>query len=674
MGVRLTPPRAVPRLVCVVALCVVGFASQPSSAQVTVDLVMSDGVKLATDLYTVTSDPRPLVLIRTPHGRASFAAEAWTLAEAVGVNVVVQDSRGQGASQGMEEGFRGALADGQETVEWIEVLGWSDGTVVGWGTGAEAITQALMAPGAPDVYRCQHIVSGTADLADGLVWSGGVRRVELDAWLDSQGASEVAEGWAAHPDVDDPWWDLVRVDADEAAAVETVGVHVTGWYDIFAPGTIDGFVALQEGGGYGARGRQHLVIGPWAFDGSTGELSYPEVGIDNPGPPLDQAWLTDCVYGEETGALDALPAVQVFVMGAADEEGAPGSAWQAFDAWPPPAAPTHLYLRADGRLELDPPEGDEAPETYAHDPEAPTPAVGGSHLTLPSGALDQGPVEALEGVVVYTSAMLDEAAEIIGPLSARLWVHAAATETDVAVRVSDVYPDGRSMLLVSGIRRFKGTGKPQQVDIDLGVTGVVVNAGHRLRLSVSGALAGAFDLAAEPFSALVVHSEAQPSHLTLPVRSGLGVTELPEPEVPEEPEPGPEQDPIAEAAAEVFDAPDAGVIVEDAGDLAGFDGGAEPGPEADAGEQVGPVEDATGGTSTGDVVPGSGQPGPAAPDGSGGGAPAVDVGSGSGSGGGGGCRSTSDGTSPWWVAFLAVMGWLVRRRQRGLPPTGPHSA
>ena len=650
-------------LLGLIALAASLTASPSARAQVTVDMVMADGVKLRTDVYALTFDPQPVLLVRTPYGREGFAELGWTLAADLEAMVVVQDVRGRGGSEGEDVVFRADAADGRETVEWMEALGWSDGVVAGWGGDALSITQMLMAPGAPPAYRCQHIVAGTADLPDGAVYVGGVRRVELDAWLESQGVPEVAAEWAAHPDPDDPWWEPVRVDAAERAQVEVAGLQVTGWFDLFLQGTIDWHVGLQGAGGDGARGRQKLVIGPWAHDGGSGELAFPGVDEGDPRGLLEDTWAAECLHaltpldaagdphdGPAHGsAWDELAPVWVFVMGPTELAHGPGNVWQSFDAWPPPAVHLPLYLREDGRMDLEPPEGDEPPDAYSHAPFAPVPAVGGSHLTLPSGSYDQAEIEARADVAVFSSPPLEEPAEVVGALEARLFVHASAGATDVVVRLTDVYPDGRSMWVASGLRRFKGAGKPQEVVVDLWATAYVFGAGHRIRVSVSGAMAGAFEVAPEPFTALVTHTAAQPSHLLLPVRAGLGVDEVPLP---------PDEDAPGGAEVLVADGPgaDAGGGAGDALAADAFDAG---GDEQDASE-IGPSEDAAdaGGPPAGDSssTPDTGAgadtgPGPAA----------EETVPGAGSGGCGGCGG-GDQPGPWGPLAALVAGWLVRRR------------
>lgn len=68
-------------------------------------------------------------------------------------------------------------------------------------------------------------------------------------------------------------------------------MHIGGYYDIFAQGTIDAFVGYQTRGGRGARGRQKLLMGPWAhgvLQTRVGELQFPNA--DQPPCTFHDPW------------------------------------------------------------------------------------------------------------------------------------------------------------------------------------------------------------------------------------------------------------------------------------------------------------------------------------------------------------------------------------------------
>ena len=149
---------------------------------------------------------------------------------------------------------------------------------------------------------------------------------------------------------------------------------------------------------------------------------------------------------------------------------------------------------------MPPAASDDAPPlTYAYDPADPTPTVGGPELFLECGPRDQAPVvEARPDVLVFTAAPFTAPTAVVGRLSAALWVATDRNDTDVAVRVTDVYPDGRSFLLQDGIVRLRWRqggaapslpvpGEVYAIEVDLWRTAYVFEPGHALRVIVASA-------------------------------------------------------------------------------------------------------------------------------------------------------------------------------------------
>src|SRR2546429_1578390 len=80
---------------------------------------MRDGIKLSTIVYLPEGKgPWPVVLIRTPYGKANQARlySGWTK---YGFALVAQDCRGTSQSEGKYRPFVDDQLDGYDTVEWI---------------------------------------------------------------------------------------------------------------------------------------------------------------------------------------------------------------------------------------------------------------------------------------------------------------------------------------------------------------------------------------------------------------------------------------------------------------------------------------------------------------------------------------------------------------------------
>jgi putative CocE/NonD family hydrolase len=179
-------------------------------------------------------------------------------------------------------------------------------------------------------------------------------------------------------------------------------------------------------------------------------------------------------------------------MGAAGEAGAPGNVWHEASDFPPPSEPQSLYLHAGGRLDRDAPTEAESSTSYESDPRHP--------MTIPGaafpGAADARAFEEQPEVRTFTTGPLEEPVEWIGRVEAELFLSSTARDTDVIVRVSDVYPDGRSILLIDYPQRVRyrdgfekevlmEPGKIHPVRFPVGWLGQTFAKGHRIRVTVA---------------------------------------------------------------------------------------------------------------------------------------------------------------------------------------------
>jgi predicted acyl esterase len=472
-------------------------------------VAMADGVKLATDVYLPTAGkpPYPTILLRTPYNKVSGKAIANGFC-ARGYAVVVQDMRGRFASEGKaaiifgNDGLGGKHKDGHDTLRWIAKQDWSDGKVVTVGGSALGIVQNMAAPGAPEALRGQVVSVAFSDYYHQAAYQGGVWRKELlEGWLKSQKLEDVnLPTFLKHTTYDDFWKGLSA--ESHADRVNAPGLFVGGWYDIFLQGTINSFTTIQERGGPNARGRCFLVIAPTAHGPFTQKVEYPNAAR----APLNYAaprnLLEHWLKGERKG-VEKLRPVHYYVMGDTDDKKAPGNVWRSADSWPPLAAATPCYLRADRTLGKSKPDGG-GQLTYKYDPEDPVPTVGGQNLLTSKGPMDQRKVESRADVLVFTTEALAEPVEVTGRVRAKLFVSSDCPDTDFAVKLCDVYPDGRSMLVTDGIRRASlrsgfekrellEKGRVYELEVDLWSTSLVFNKGHRIRVAVSSSNAPRFE-------------------------------------------------------------------------------------------------------------------------------------------------------------------------------------
>lgn len=513
-------------------------------------VAMRDGVKLATDVYLPGegTDKYPVIVMRTPYNKNGGAGAAAN-ATRRGYALVSQDMRGRFKSEGHHaiifgnDGW-GEHQDGKDTLEWVAKQPWCNGKIGSWGASALGITQNMAAPAAPDELKAQHVSVAFSDYYSQGAYQGGVFRTQLiERWLQFNGMVEKnLETFVAHPLYDD-FWKGLNSEA-QAAKVRAPGVYFGGWYDIFLQGTINSFTAIHYHGGEGAKGKCRLVIGPIGH-GQITELKYPANASQGPACADAFAWFDYVLQGKKNKAATE-KAVHYYVMGDPTDVKAPGNYWRHVDDWPPPSRPTPFYFHADGTLSTRKPEGD-ASKTYSYDPKNPVPNIGGQELGVPLGPKDQRKVEDRPDVVLFSTEELKEPLEVTGRVSAKLFVSSDCPDTDFTVKLCDVYPDGRSMLVTDGILRaryhksiekesFLEPGQVYELNVDLWSTSLVFNKGHRIRVAVSSSNSPRFEAnpnTGKPFRAdketrvarNTVHLSAKhASRIVLPVHAaGEGV-------------------------------------------------------------------------------------------------------------------------------------------------------
>jgi len=477
----------------------------------TVRIAMSDDVHLATDIYLPAGDgPFPVVFSRTPYGRVKANEGAANFA-AAGYVAVVQDMRGRFDSEGENLPFIGCgwneHQDGVETIEWIKKQKWCDGHIGTIGGSAGGITQNLLAGAAPDGLKAQYISVAAASLYSDVSYIGGAfRKADIENWLTNNKFDPRAlEINRAHPAYDDYWR---KSDTTlKFAQMNVPAVHIGGWFDMFAQATINEFVGRQHAGAHGARGAQKLIMGPWTHGIGkmpAGEMTFPQAN-KVPEQYSSGRWFEHYLSGTVNG-VEKEPAVAYYVMGDTSTLGAPGNEWRYAADWPIPAKETAAFFTCDGKLTFEKPSAsDDSRVKFAFDPANPCPTVGGNNLTIARGPMNQNKIEARSDVVLFTSAPLTEPVEVTGRVKAKVFVASTAVDTDLSVRLCDVYPDGKSYLIAEGILRLRyrnsfekpellKPGKIEGVTVDCWSTSIIFNRGHCIRATITSSNYPRFDV------------------------------------------------------------------------------------------------------------------------------------------------------------------------------------
>ncbi|MDB5313579.1 MAG: Hydrolase, CocE/NonD family [Gemmataceae bacterium] len=465
---------------------------------------MRDGTRLSVYLYIPPGKgPWPVLYeqryadLTAPVTRKGFAK----LAEA-GYVVAAQNFRGTYKSEGTWVGYRalgwGEQKDGFDTVAWFAKQPWCTGKVGTFGSSQAGFAQNFLAVTRPPALKAQYMIDTGLSLYHEGYRIGGTTRPERFKQMDAvcrnpaDNRKLLAE-WFAHPAYDDYWAaeDCTRHLDQMDVPCFTVG----SWYDFMCVGSVDSYIGRQHKGGPNSRGKQQLLIGPWLHGrfknmNTVGDLTYPENAKSDTEAHLIR-WFDYHLKGVENKVMDD-PPVRYYRMGAVGEKGAPGNEWLTATDWPVKADHTPYYFRAGGTLETRAPTEESASTSFTADPANPATIPGRAF----PGAKDARDFEKQAEVRTFTSDVLAAPVEWTGKVRVELWVSSTARDTDFIVRVSDVYPDGRSILIMDYVRRaryregyekevFMEPGKVYPVTFDVGWLSQVFNAGHRIRITVA---------------------------------------------------------------------------------------------------------------------------------------------------------------------------------------------
>lgn len=153
------------------------------------------------------------------------------------------------------------------------------------------------------------------------------------------------------------------------------------------------------------------------------------------------------------------------------------------------------------------------------------------------GPKDNRLLEARADVLVYTSAVLERDMEVIGPVTAELYVRSSLEHTDFFARLCVVEASGKSINLCDGILRLTPGSIPPEPDgslhisIEVWPTAYHFRKGQRIRIQVSSGAHPRFVRnpgSGEPLTTgtklcvadqIVYHDPEHPSAILLPVLS-----------------------------------------------------------------------------------------------------------------------------------------------------------
>ncbi len=514
------------------------------------EIPLPDGTRLAARIWLpadAEARPVPAILEYIPYRKndktleRDFARAPWLAAR--GYAYVRVDLRGCGESEGVmtDEYTRTELQDGCDVIAWIAEQGWCDGGVgivgISWG-GFNGLQLAALRPPAlkavvticstDDRYADDiHYMGGTL-LIDQLSWASimfGINTLPPDPahvgdrwrkmWEDRlDGAGLWLKTWLEHQHRDD-YWRHGSV-CEDYADIEVPVYAVSGWAD----GYCRAVFRLVEN----LKGPVKGLVGPWAH-------RYPHLG--EPGPAIDwlgeeTRWWDQWLKGRDTGIADE-PPLRLFLQDHAEpathyahREGR----WITEPAWPSPNVTRVSYaVGADGGLRP-----------------GSAPSAGMAAITSPLWVGMQGgkwcsyahpgdqPGDQRRddaGSLVFETEPLAEKVEIAGDPGLHLTFEVDRPVAQVAVRLSDVAPDGAATRVSWGLLNLTHRtshaepealepGRRYAVWVPMKHVAQTFRAGHRIRLGISSSYFPLAWPAPEPVQ-LKVHLDG--TTLSLPERA-----------------------------------------------------------------------------------------------------------------------------------------------------------
>lgn len=484
-----------------------------------VAIQMSDGIRLAARIWRPVAsdnDPVPAVLELIPYRKRDLTSQRDSVQHPYiaghGYACVRVDLRGSGDSEGVltDEYLPTELDDAEQVLAWLGAQPWCNGTTgmmgISWG-GFNALQVAARRPpglaavvtvcASDDRYADDVHYMGGCLLSDNLSWAStmfaynacppdpavvGERWREL--WLERiEGSGLWLEEWLRHQRRDEYWRHGSVCEDYSDIAVPVLAA--SGWAD----GYTNAVFRLLAGLDVPRKG----LVGPWSH-------KYPHLG--RPGPAIGflqevVTWWDHWLKGIDNEALDG-PMLRIWmqesVPPSTSYEERPGR-WVGVPGWPSPNIVPEVRLLGRGRIAT----VDEQPAAAELTIESPL-SVGQfagkwcSYDAPPDLPYDQREEDG--GSLVFDSDPLAERLEILGSPVVELDVASSRPVALVAVRLSDVAPDGRATRVSYGLLNLthhSGHARPEPLEpgrrytvrVGMNAMAQAFPAGHRLRLSVS---------------------------------------------------------------------------------------------------------------------------------------------------------------------------------------------
>jgi putative CocE/NonD family hydrolase len=346
-------------------------------------------------------------------------------------------------------------------------------------------------------------------------WALGLKHLPVqDIIKNAQGADGIYEKMIVRKP-NDPAWFIGGLYHDNMS-LEVPAYWFVSWYDVSSAPNIALFNQVRNAAkSKNVADNQYLVIAPvlhCSYKRATentivGERSVGDARLNY--DELTWGWFDMLLKEQQNDFKAKQPRVRYYTMGS--------NKWQQAESFPLPNTEIKDFFLAstgkantrngDGALSLTPPSKDN-PDAFTYDPMNPVGSYGGNVCCIGNavqgGSFDQSQMELRNDILVYTSEALAEGVEITGFIESTLFVSSTGLDTDVTIKLIDVYPDGKAYNLDETIQRlryrdgydkevFMEKNKVYKVDLTPMVTSNYFPAGHKIRIEVSSSNFPRFD-------------------------------------------------------------------------------------------------------------------------------------------------------------------------------------
>jgi predicted acyl esterase len=462
---------------------------------------MADGVRLAATLYLPeTTGPWPALVEAYPYRKDDISIwpdDYRRLRDEGDYAVCRLDTRGTGSSDGVavDEYPPGEADDLCAVIEWLAAQAWCTGAVGMFGTSYAGFATLHVGMRPPAPLRAIVPIYATDDrYTDDIHFAGGVRKaiefgyplymVSMNALppVPALAGDGWREQWLRRIDEVLPWFRSIEEQSDgpfwrqgsvrpDYHLIRVPTMIVGGWSDLYRSAAFRLFEHIEA--------PKRLLMGPWSHMEPNGAI---------PGPRIDHIhelirwfdrWLRDTDNG-----IDREPPIVVFVRRTtrpAPDLDAYEGAWRFEPDWPPERLrPLRLALTA-GALEV---RGDVGIAGH----------IRGSYPPPYGLPLDQRTEDAHS---LVTDWPVEEELEILGVPVVQAAIRSTHPVAYAAARLSEVLPDGTSILVSRGILNLTHRashadpeplvpGHAYEVRIELDATSWTFTQGSRIRLAIAG--------------------------------------------------------------------------------------------------------------------------------------------------------------------------------------------